>query len=225
MSQKINMDEKRIEALKRLETGFITDALERLEAGAWTWGIYPANPVMKLAGRAFTVKFDYVKPEQNFYKHMMDLYDHYKPGDVLVVAAHVKSAVTGEHVIHAAMNAGYQGYVIDGYVRDYGGIAAYGDKFPTFCCGPSAGRAPNNFKAVAVDIPVTVGGVDVQPADFIVGDIDGVIVIPAGLIDDVIYLAEKVSEIEEKMVKALNEKCPTSVFLELSKEKRSLKKP
>jgi regulator of RNase E activity RraA len=222
--EKMN-DKERIDFLKKTETGFVTDALELLKVGGWTWGVYPANPKMKVAGRAFTVKFDYVQPEQKFIKHMMNLYEHFKPGDVLVVAAHEKGAITGEHVIYGAINAGYEGYVIDGYVRDYGGIAAHG--FPTFCCGPAAGHAPKNFKAVAVNIPITIGGAEVHPGDYIIGDIDGVIVIPADKIDEVIDLSAKIAEVENRMVHARkgNKQDFVPAFLALSKEKHSLRRP
>jgi regulator of RNase E activity RraA len=143
------------------------------------------------------------------------------PGEVIVVAANENGAVTGEHVIHGAINTGYEGYVIDGYVRDFGGIAGY--DFPTFCCGPDIGHAPKNFKPAAVNVPIICGGTEVNPGDYIIGDIDGVIVIPRNKIDGVIYLAKKILEIEKKMKKALDEKCDSAVFLALSKEKHSLR--
>jgi regulator of RNase E activity RraA len=213
--------DSRIEFLKKTEPGVITDALELLKTGGWTWEIHPVNPKMKIAGRAFTVKYDYVKPEDLYIKHLFNVYEHFKPGDILVLSAKEKGSITGEHVVHGAMNRGYEGYIIDGYVRDYGGISEL--DFPLFCCGPAVGHAPKNFKPVATNVPITCGGVEVNPGDYIIGDIDGAIVIPADKIDDVIFLAEKIVPIEDKMTKALNENCDVSVFLELSKEKHNLR--
>jgi regulator of RNase E activity RraA len=183
--------DKRIEFLKSTDTGPITDAVHLVKTGQWMRGIHPANPKMKVAGRAFTVQFEYIKDKnQEHIRHMMLLLKYFKPGDVMVVSASKDpGAVTGEHVIHAAANTGYEGVIIDGVIRDYVGIGAM--DFPTFCTGHEALHSPGTYRAVAVNVPIECCGATVNPGDYLIGDEDGVIVIPEDKIDEVIFQAEK----------------------------------
>jgi regulator of RNase E activity RraA len=212
-------EDKRIEFLKSTETGPITDAVHLVHTGQWMKGIHPANPNMKIAGRAMTVQFEYIDPNKEYIPHMMHLYKYFKPGDVMVVSAKNPGAMTGEHVIRGAMNTGFEGVIIDGNIRDYVAIGQM--EMPTFCTGHEAFHSPNNFRAVAVNIPIECCGATVNPGDYLIGDEDGVIVIPADKIDEVIYQAEMVIDIEEQMSKAMHAKEDPSVFLALSKKKHT----
>jgi regulator of RNase E activity RraA len=121
--------------------------------------------------------------------------------------------MTGEHVIRGAMNAGFEGVIIDGNIRDYVAIGQM--EMPTFCTGHEAFHAPGNFRAVAVNVPIECCGATVNPGDYLIGDEDG------DKIDEVIYQAEMVIEIEEKMSEAMHAKKDPSVFLALSKTKHT----
>jgi regulator of RNase E activity RraA len=78
---------------------------------------------------------------------------------------------------------GVAGMVSDGAVRDSGAIAALG--LPVFCAGASAPTNLIKHHPVELDVPIGCGGVAVYPGDIIVGDVDGVVVIPRHLVDEV----------------------------------------
>jgi regulator of RNase E activity RraA len=78
---------------------------------------------------------------------------------------------------------GVAGMVSDGAIRDSGAIAALG--FPVFCAGASAPTNLIKHHPVDLNLPIACGGVPVYPGDVIVGDIDGVVVIPRHLADEI----------------------------------------
>ena len=106
-------------------------------------------------------------------------------GDVIVAAtdAHVTLAVVGRRMSGMARNRGAAAIVTDGLARDTTGICESG--VPVFCRGVT----PNSAAAYGpgtVGLPVVVGGIAVASGDIVVGDRDGVVVVPAARIDDVL---------------------------------------
>lgn len=130
------------------------------------------SKAMKVAGPAYTIE---VRPGDNLMIHAALLLA--KPGDVLVIdgKGDLTCALTGGLMAAHAKAAGIAGFVIDAAVRDTEECAA-GD-FPIF----AAGSNPNGpVKGVPgrINIPISVAGTAVNPGDLIVGDADGVVVIP-----------------------------------------------
>ena len=106
----------------------------------------------------------------------MEAIDHAQPGDVLVIdAGGVPPAIWGELATNSAIQKQVAGVVIYGGARDTGDIRALG--FPLFCSlvSPTAGE-PKGFGEIGV--PIRISGVRVSPGDWIIGDDDGVCVIP-----------------------------------------------
>jgi RraA family protein len=145
--------------------------------------LYTMNPAIKpvtprelrLLGPACTVK---VFPGDNLMVHKsLDLAN---PGDVLVIDASssMMTAVIGDLVSTKARHRGIAGVVVDGLVRDLDGILALGD-FPVFARGTTP-LGPLHRGPGEVNYPVSVGGIVVNPGDVIVGDADGVVVVPQG---------------------------------------------
>jgi 4-hydroxy-4-methyl-2-oxoglutarate aldolase len=100
-----------------------------------------------------------------------------KPGDVLVVnrAGETRHATTGEFGSVQAMEAGIAGMVTDGPITDRAAIKQIG--FPVFCTGSVAMvTKPKGLEEGAINVPVQVGGITVNPGDLILADDDGVIV-------------------------------------------------
>lgn len=134
-------------------------------------GVRPIKEGFKMAGPAFTVRTaagDWAKP--------VEAIDHAKPGDVIVIDAGGKPpAVWGELATHSCQTKQIAGVVIDGAIRDTVQIKQMG--FPAFArqIVPAAGD-PKGLGEM--DAPVVVGGCHVRPGDWVVGDDDGVIVIP-----------------------------------------------
>lgn len=101
-----------------------------------------------------------------------------RPGDVIVVAAgeRTDAAMIGALLSGSARLKGIAGVVVDGSVRDVGTIAAWPD-FPVFSRGYTA-RGPSSMDRGSVNEAIIVGGVRVAPYDLILGDDDGLVVIP-----------------------------------------------
>lgn len=156
------------EMLARVSAANVSDALHR---SGDIPGLRPVTPGAKMVGPAFTVRTypgDWCKP--------VEAIDEAKPGDVLVIdAGGVAPAVWGELATNSAMQRGLAGVVIFGAARDTGDIRELG--FPLFCslATPTAGE-PKGFGETAV--PIRIAGVRVSPGDWIIGDDDGVCVIP-----------------------------------------------
>ncbi len=158
------------EALLKVSTANISDAAHRMPCME---GIRPIAPGLKLVGTAVTARTlpgDWSKPVQAI--------DAAQPGDVIVVDAGGRGpAVWGELATHSALQRKLCGVVIDGAIRDTSEILAL--KFPAFArlTLSNAGEPRGHGE---VNCPVTVGGLRVEPGDWIVGDDDGVVVLPKG---------------------------------------------
>jgi len=151
--------------------------------GALHGRIKALRPRMKLAGPAFTVE---VRPGDNLMIHAALALA--KPGDVLVVdgKGDQTSALMGTIMMTAARKLGLAGVVLDGAVRDSLEIDEM--DYPVF----SVGTNPNgSTKEVGGRIghPVSVGGVTVNPGDFIIGDGDGLVVVERNKIEALLPLA------------------------------------
>ena len=101
-----------------------------------------------------------------------------KTGDIVVIdaGANVQTAVVGEHLCGAARRRGVAGLIANGAVRDIAALAAWSD-FPVFALGHTA-RGPVSFDRGTVNDSIVCGGVPIRPHDLVLGDDDGLIVIP-----------------------------------------------
>lgn len=118
-----------------------------------------------------------------------------EPGDVIVCAADgfEKTSVTGDLLLGMMKNRGLAGFVTDGYVRDITGLAAVG--LPCFAAGVTPNSAARNGPGT-VGLPIVVGGVAVEAGDFVIGDADGVVVVPCARILETIARLAKVRAAE-----------------------------
>jgi 4-hydroxy-4-methyl-2-oxoglutarate aldolase len=119
-------------------------------------------------------------PDHNPYALEMDLIDSLRPGEVAVLACDGPTdliAPWGELLSTAARARGAAGCVTDGLVRDVARIRAM--RFPVFHGGIGPLDTRNRAEMVEKDSPVTIAGTEVAPHDWILGDVDGVVVVPA----------------------------------------------
>lgn len=126
----------------------------------------------KLAGRAYTVKIP-VGDNLSVLKAIREA----NPGDIIVVDAkgdHYR-AIAGDFVLGMAQTLGIGGLVVDGVIRDIVGVKTL--NFPVFSRGTTV-AASGKAGVGEVNVPISCGGVPVNPGDIIVGDADGVVVIP-----------------------------------------------
>ncbi|QKC85228.1 RraA family protein [Mesorhizobium sp. NZP2077] len=141
--------------------------------GALHHAIKPLSPgAVTLVGVAVTC---YCGPSDNL--ALFGALDVAASGDIIVAAtdSFAGAAVTGDLVLGMARNKGVAGFITDGLVRDVVGIEAVG--LPVYCAGASANSPARNGPGT-VGFPVVLGGVTISPGDILVGDRDGVAVVP-----------------------------------------------
>ncbi|WP_416897765.1 MAG: RraA family protein [Minwuia sp.] len=185
-----------IEALRGTPTGFVVDAL--YGGGAMDYRIKPSVAGQSdFCGVAVTCQ---AGPADNL--AVLAALPQVRPDDVIVAAtdAYYGTAVVGDLVMQMAKNRGAVALVTDGCVRDTPGIAHVG--LPCFAAGVTPNSPAKNGPGT-VNLPVVVGGVAVEAGDMLVGDVDGVVVIPFAKIDAVIARLDDVRAAEAKTLAAV----------------------
>jgi RraA family protein len=169
--------------------------MSRLQGAAAA--IRPMHGGGKFAGPALTVR---VPPGDNLMVHKA--IDLAEPGDVLVIDAGgaVEQAIIGEIMASWAAKRGVAGFVIDGAIRDVGAISAA--SFPVYARGVTH-RGPYKNGPGEINVPVSIGGMVVQPADIIVGDEDGVLAVPQADAEAVLAAARAQRQKEDATLKAI----------------------
>jgi regulator of RNase E activity RraA len=135
---------------------------------------------------------------------MLEALDDLKPGEVyLNTGSSPRNALWGELMSTRAMKLGAAGAVLDGYTRDTTGILQL--NFPTFSWGRYGQDSAPRYKVVDFRLPVEIGQVRVQPGDIIFGDIDGVVLVPRELEDEVFRRALEKARGEKKVRTAIED--------------------
>lgn len=187
-----------IAGFREFDTPAISDLMNRLYTMA------PAvrcvtDENLRILGPACTVK---TFPGDNLMVHKS--LDIAQPGDVIVVDASSSSltAVVGDLVSTKARHRGIAGFVIDGYIRDLPAIRALGD-FPVFARGVTP-IGPLHRGPGEINFAVSAGGIVVQPGDLIVGDLNGVVVVPQGIIEELLQRLRARAEAEAAYVASVS---------------------
>ena len=174
--------------LRDAPVAVISDALDRMghRDQVLDLAIRPLWPEARFAGSAVpvTIVADTSEPELPYDGELTAL-DGLRAGDVplFIVEEGVRCASWGELFSCAALGRRAAGVVVDGYVRDAAAIKALG--FPTFARGLSPLDTFARAVVKGIDVEARAGGVDVRPGDLVVGDIDGIVVVPQELVSDV----------------------------------------
>jgi 4-hydroxy-4-methyl-2-oxoglutarate aldolase len=176
-----------VERFRGAPTSFVVDAMGG--TGALDWRIKPLVG-RSLVGVALTCDCG---PVDNL--AFMAALAECRPGDVLVVATggYVGAAVTGDLLIGVAHNRGAAGFVTDGLVRDLDDLETIG--LPVFAMGVTP-NSPQRRGPGTVGLPVVCGGVTIASGDVVVGDRDGVVVVPRARIAETLDSLEHVKAIE-----------------------------
>lgn len=181
-----------VEQFAEYPTGNIVDAMGRF--GAMDPGVKPVGPRMKFAGSALTVR---IRACDNLviYKAL----ELAQPGDAIVIATNnfQGAATWGDLTSMIAKAKGVAAMVTDGMVRDVDGICHVG--VPVFARGTTP-NSPFKDGQGEVNFTVSCGGVTVRPGDILVGDSDGVVVIPREEWDEVLKGVAKILEKENQTV-------------------------
>lgn len=181
------------ERLSRLYSAVLCDVLDSMgyRRQALSHEIRPLFSDARVIGRARTLLSEPVErfPEKPYAKELEAL-DTLADGDVVVIATSgdLSAAVWGELLSLAAAAKGAYGAILDGLTRDAAKIREV--KYPVFAKGISSYDSHGRSEVIAYDVPVQCDGVTVRTGDIVFGDYDGVVVIPALVVEQVIEKAE-----------------------------------
>ncbi len=198
-------EEEIIKIFQKVSTPNISDAMHRKGE---IKGLLKITPEIKLIGKALTVRTypgDWAKP--------VEAIDKAKEGEVIVIdTGGVEPAVWGELATHSALKKKLAGVVIDGAIRDVPEIVKL--KFPAYAkiITPTAGE-PRGFGEIG--IPVRIGGITVFSGDWVVGDGDGIMVIPQNKAVEIANRAMDVLERENRIREEIKEGGTLSSVIEL----------
>lgn len=201
---------------KELYTAVVGDIMDKmgLQHQFLPPQIRPLKEEMMLVGRAMTVLeadcFEELSPgSQNPlmdkpFGLMLEALDDIKPGEVYICSGSSPAyALVGELMLTRIKMCGGTGAVVNGYSRDTKGI--YDVDLPVFSYGPySQDQAPRG-KVIDFRVPIEMNGVRINPGDIIVGDIDGVCVVPQSVEKEVFARSLEKARGEKTVLKAIQE--------------------
>jgi 4-hydroxy-4-methyl-2-oxoglutarate aldolase len=191
-------DPKLIECFRGAQTSHLADAMDG--RGALDYRIKPVDPSnASFVGPAITA-FAYPADVLAVFAALSEA----QPGDVIVCAndAFTKTAVIGDLAAGMIKNASVAAFVTDGMARDKAGIIASG--LPLFCGGIQPNSPAMNGPGI-VGAPINLGDVHVNSGDVIVGDADGVVVVPANRLEVVLERLRRVQQAETSAVQRVLE--------------------
>lgn len=194
------------ERLRQCYTGIIQDVLRArgLPHQCLPHGIVALSPEMRLAGPVFTLSGEpcHTLSEREILLLWTGFLSAAAPGTVVVCQPNDSTvAHLGELSAETLASKGVLGFVVDGGCRDVGFIRSLG--FPTFCRYHTPADIVGQWKVTAMGQPIHIGEVTIEPGDYILGDEDGVIVIPHSLAEPVIRDAETMMRTESQVRKAI----------------------
>ncbi|WP_322012693.1 RraA family protein [Paraburkholderia sp. J12] len=197
---------EQIERAREFQAAVLCDVAGR--RGALHGDIQPLVPSMVVAGPAFPVE---VRPGDNLMFHVALALA--KPGDIIVVdgKGYQSAALFGELMVTQAIAAKLGGLVVDGAARDVETLR--NSSMPIFANGRNP-AGPTKSLDGRIGVPVSLGGVSVEPGDLVIGDCDGVVVIPRADVDKVLKAAEKKLEAEAQRLAEIRDGILVSPWLD-----------
>ena len=188
-------DKRLVAEFAKQVTPHLSDSMQRLYSASAE--LRPMHQGGTLARGAFTVK---TRQGDNLLVHKA--LDMAQPGDVVVVDAggSLEHAIIGELMSARAAERGIAGIVIWGAIRDSGEIAQ--GRFPVYARGVTH-RGPYKDGPGEINVPVSIGGLVVNPGDIIVGDQDGLVAVPLEHAQDILRSAQAIRAKEETSMKEI----------------------
>ncbi|CAH0291306.1 4-hydroxy-4-methyl-2-oxoglutarate aldolase/4-carboxy-4-hydroxy-2-oxoadipate aldolase [Peribacillus simplex] len=191
------VDKRIVEEFQNVVTPHISDNMSRLQ-GAIS-DLRPYHKGGKLVGTAVTVK---TRPGDNLMVHKA--IDLAQPGDVIVVDAggDTTNAIVGEIMQRIAKKNGIAGFVIYGAIRD--SLAFKHDSFPIYAKGVTH-RGPYKDGPGEINVRISLGGMIINPGDLIVGDEDGLIVVPIENVEEILQKVKIQAQREEEIFQSIEQ--------------------
>jgi 4-hydroxy-4-methyl-2-oxoglutarate aldolase len=188
--------------LAGLGTATASDALDRLGLPGGALGIVPLGDGQRMAGPAFTVCYVPAGPGGGT---VGDYLDECVAGQVVVLdnAGRLDCTVWGDILTALAFEKGLAGTAIDGVCRDV--RRPLDLRYPIYSRGRFMRTGKDRVEVAGVNQAVTLGGVQVRPGDLVVGDDDGVVVVPTGRAAEVLEAARAIAAAEARIVEAVRQ--------------------
>ena len=196
-----------VSGFRKTATASVADAVDKIagRTGFLPESMKPRINDRKIVGPAVTVlecpTEEFVPPQ-----HALDAIDEAEPGSVIVIATNGTTdvAVWGGLMTAGAVANRHEAAVLDAGVRDIVEIKRDFD-FPVFSRCVSPGTTLGRIKTIASNVEVAIGDVIVRPGDIIVGDVDGVVVVPRQHAEEVLKMAEEIDAREAEQAKLILE--------------------
>lgn len=192
-------DAKYRKRLEGISTTNLSDALDQAGLRGAVIGIRPLFGMPKVVGRAVTIKITAAGMMKSKRHLGIDAIAVSSPGDVIAIdnRGDTYNNCWGEILSCAAQQKGVSGVFVDGAARDVDFCQEIG--FPVFARGVVPITARGRIMQEDFNCPIRLGDVQVRPGDILVGDVNGVVVIPEEKVDEVLSAAEMILEKEEQM--------------------------
>ncbi len=186
--------------LGTLTTSGVSDALDQLGIPGQCLGIMPLDRSFRLCGRAWTLRYG---PSGQDPGTVGDYIDDITPGQVVVLdnQSRVDATVWGDLLTTTAAAREISGTVIDGVCRDVDRSLEL--RYPIFSRGNWMRTGKDRVRVEEMGGPVSIGGIRVEPADLLLGDGDGLVIIPAARATEVLAAAAEIEHAEATIRSAI----------------------
>jgi regulator of RNase E activity RraA len=196
-----------VEGFRGVATASVADSVDKIcgKRGYMDHELRPRINEKRIVGPAVTVlegpTTEFLPPQ-----HALELIDAAAAGSVMVIAINGEPdvAIWGGLMTAGSYARGLAGAVLDGGVRDIYEIRRDYD-FPVIARSVSPGTTLGRFKTLGANIPVVCGGIEVNPGDIIVGDADGVVVVPRAKAEEVLRMAQEIDKRELEQARLIVE--------------------
>jgi 4-hydroxy-4-methyl-2-oxoglutarate aldolase len=190
--------------LARLDTCGVSDALDRLGLQGAVLGLKPMWPCPRIAGQVITVRLRKAEPGEHAPRHLgTAAIEAGGPGSVIVIEHHSRDDAAGWGGILslAARLKGVEGVIVDGTCRDVDD--SRDAEFPVYARAATPMTARGRILEDSMGEPIRVGGLTVNPGDYVIADWSGAVFISAARAEEVIATAESLAEREAQMAAAV----------------------
>ena len=187
---------KRFESLS---TTNLADALDQVGLRGAVIGILPLFGMPRVIGRAVTIKMTAAGMTKSKRHLGVDAIASAEPGDVIAIdnRGDLYNNCWGEILSYASKKKGVSGVFVDGAARDVDACREI--EFPVFARGVVPITARGRIMQEDFNCPIRLGDVQVRPGDVLVGDVNGLAVIPVEKVEEVLSAAERILEKEKQM--------------------------
>ncbi len=199
--------EQLVQGFTAVATASVADSVDKIcgKRGFMDHEMRPRINDKRIVGPAVTVlegpTSEFVPPQ-----HALELIDSAAAGSVMVIAIQgdPNVAIWGGIMTAGSFARGLAGAVLDAGVRDIPEIRRDYD-FPVISRSVCPGTTLGRYKTLAANVAVVCGGVEVMPGDIIVGDVDGVVVVPRARAEEVLAMARDIDQRELKQARLIVE--------------------